>query len=741
MTEDRIIKVDYEEEMRKSYIDYAMSVIVQRAIPDVRDGLKPVHRRILYAMQELNLQPDKPYRKSARIVGDTMGKYHPHGDSSIYLAMVRMSQDYSLLLPLVQGHGNFGSIDGDSAAAMRYTEARLASPALEILKDMDKEIVDFRDNFDGSLKEPEVLPSRFPNLLVNGATGIAVGMKTDIPPHNLGEVINACKAYIDNENISIAQLRKYIKGADFPTGGIIVNKDELSQIYETGTGKIKVRSKIEIEPAGAGRTNLVITEIPYSFSGSKIKLLENIVDLMKDKKLEELSDFRDESGKEGIRIVLEAKKGVNIDNLLVKLFQKTKLEDTIAVNFLAIVDNKPKQLNLKDIIKHFIDFQKEINLKKYKFLLNKINDRKEIVEGLIKAQDIIDLIIEILRGSKDVKTAKDCLINGNSSEISFKSKKSEKMASTLNFTERQAVAILDMKLQKLIGLELQKLLEEEQLLIKNAQLYKSILENENQLCQVIKEELEEIKKLYSKKRRTEIIEIGNEIYIEPEETNEEIVILIDKFGYTKTIDMNSYSRLNPDTLLEYTTIRAFSKDKLLFFTKDASLYQLKISSIPHGKIKDKGVLIDSIFDIKRDSVCLLSPFEDIKNKDLLFLTKRGNVKIVPSIEFESNRKNIASTKLDEDDEVILITPLNIEDTPEIAIISDLNRVSRFKTAEIPIQKKTAKGVTGFKLKKQESIVNAILINDNTEFIKINNNDLAIKDIKISKRCGKITQIK
>ena len=464
MSEENIIQLDFSEEMKTSYRDYAMSVIVARALPDVRDGLKPVQRRILYAMKELGLSPDKPHRKSARIVGDTMGKYHPHGDSSIYDALVHMTEDYSLNAPLVDGHGNFGSIDGDGAAAMRYTEARLSKPGMMLLDNLDKGLVDFLPNFDDSEKEPAVLPATLPNLLINGTTGIAVGMATNIPPHNPTEVIDAVIAYMDRPGISIDKLMDYIPAPDFPTGGIIINASDMRDIYEKGEGKIRLRARTEIEKGDAGRTNIVITEIPYTISGNKLKLVESLAALAKDKVFDEIYDVRDESSKEGIRIVVEVKKGRDIDNLLNGLYKKSQMEDTYGVNLLAIrpTENgtgQPKVFNLKSLIEEFVLFQEDLYTREYQFLLEKAKKRLEIVEGLMKATDVIDLIIEILRGSSSVKQAKTCLIEGITEGIKFKSKASEKEAATLSFTENQADAILAMQLSKLIGLEILKLHE------------------------------------------------------------------------------------------------------------------------------------------------------------------------------------------------------------------------------------------------------------------------------------------
>ena len=449
-TRDQLVQLDFAEEMKTSFRDYALSVILARALPDVRDGLKPVQRRILYAMNELGLDPKKPHRKSARIVGDTMGKYHPHGDSSIYDALVHMTEDYSLNLPLVDGHGNFGSIDGDGAAAMRYTEARLSESAIALLENLEKGLVEFMPNFDESENEPKVLPATLPNLLINGTTGIAVGMATNIPPHNAGEVIDGVIAYLDNPMITEEKLMKYIPGPDFPTGGIITNSDALPEIYRTGEGKIRVRAKTEIENGDSGRKNIVVTEIPYTIAGNKLKLVENLVSLMKDKAFEEIYDVRDESSKEGIRIVIEVKKDRDPENLLNGLLKKTCMEDTYTVNLLAVKDKQPLVFSLLGLVKEFACFQEELYTREHEYLLNKAEQRLEIVGGLLRATDVIDLIIEILRGSNSVKQAKDCLINGDITDIKFKHEESKKEASTLNFTERQADAILAMPLSKLV---------------------------------------------------------------------------------------------------------------------------------------------------------------------------------------------------------------------------------------------------------------------------------------------------
>ena len=539
--QENVIATDYADVMQKSYIDYAMSVIISRALPDVRDGLKPVQRRTLYDMYELGIRYDRPYRKCARIVGDTMGKYHPHGDSSIYEALVVMAQDFKKGKILVDGHGNFGSIEGDGAAAMRYTEARLEKLTQEVfLADLDKNVVDFMPNFDETEKEPQVLPVKIPNLLVNGADGIAVGMATSIPPHNLGEVVDAVKAYIKNNDISVKGLMRYLKGPDFPTGGLVVNKDDLLNIYETGSGKLRLRGKVEVEKVKGGRQQLVITEIPYTMIGANIgKFLNDVASLVETKKTTDIVDISNQSSKEGIRIVLELKKDADVENLTNMLYKKTRLEDTFGVNMLAVADGRPETLSLKQVIEHHVDFVFEVTTRKYKTLLGKELEKKEIQEGLIKACDVIDLIIEILRGSKSRDQVKKCLVEGITEGIKFKSKASEKAAKNLKFTENQATAILEMRLYRLIGLEIEALQAEYDQTMKNIASYEDILNNYDSMCEVIIEELDGIKKEYSTKRRTVIENAEEAVYEEKKMEETEVCFLMDRFGYMRLIDKNA----------------------------------------------------------------------------------------------------------------------------------------------------------------------------------------------------------
>ena len=595
--QENVIPTDYAEVMQKSYIDYAMSVIISRALPDVRDGLKPVQRRTLYDMYELGIRYDRPYRKCARIVGDTMGKYHPHGDSSIYEALVVMAQDFKKGKTLVDGHGNFGSIEGDGAAAMRYTEARLEKLTQDVfLEDLDKNVVDFMPNFDETEKEPVVLPVRIPNLLVNGADGIAVGMATSIPPHNLGEVVDAVKAYMKNNDISVKGLMRYLKGPDFPTGGLVVNKDDLLRIYETGTGKLRVRGKVETVKLKGGRQQLVITEIPYTMIGANIgKFLNDIASLVENKKATDIVDISNQSSKEGIRIVLDLKRDADVENLTNMLYKKTKLEDTFGVNMLAVADGRPETLSLKQVIEHHVDFVFDVTTRKYTTLLNKEQEKKEIQEGLIKACDVIDLIIEILRGSKNREQVKKCLVDGVTEGIRFKGKSSEKAAQKLHFSEKQAAAILDMRLYKLIGLEIEALQADYAETMKNIAIYEDILNNYDSMAEVIMKELDQIKKEYGTKRRT-VIENAEEVVYEEKKMEEmEVTFLMDRFGYMRTIDKSAYERNKEAANAENKYVfNCMNTDKICIFTDNGKMHSIKVADIPLVRFRDKGTPADNL---------------------------------------------------------------------------------------------------------------------------------------------------
>jgi len=766
---ENIIQMDFSEEMKNAYRDYAVSVIKARALPDVRDGLKPVQRRILYSMTELGLDPGKPHRKSARIVGDTMGKYHPHGDSSIYDALVHMSEPYSQQLPLVDGHGNFGSIDGDAAAAMRYTEARLSESAMSMLEHIDDGLVEFMPNFDESEQEPAVLPAMLPNLLINGTTGIAVGMATSIPPHNPAEIIDGCIAYVDKPSITLRELMAHIKGPDFPTGGIITNGSALSDIYETGEGRVKVRARTVIENGENGRKNIIITEIPYTLAGNKTRLIEQLVGLMKDKVFDEIYDVRDESSKEGIRIVVEVKKDRDIDNLLNGLYKKSSMEDTYGINLLAVKNQQPYLFNLKSLIQEFMAFQVELYTKEYEHLLDKADKRLEIVEGLIRATDVIDLIIEILRGSSSLKQARDCLIKGLTEGIRFKTKTSAREAARLDFSERQADAILAMPLSRLVGLEILKLHDENTQLLKDIERYKGILGNQKELYKVIKERLREYRKKFNIARHTFITDM--EIITYQEEVKvEDVYVLIDRFGYVKSVDAATYLRTveesakdsvntakvqNSNTKIQDTdakpgqkggvsdfahVVRILNTDRLCVFTAEGNMYQVKASSIPRTKIKDKGSLIQTLCKLDKENVVFYAAFEDMFESQLLFATRNGFIKQVSGIEFETNRSMISSTKLDDGDLIVSMAMLSqavvTNKDMRVALYTNKGLMLKFTLSEVSELKKTSRGVRAIELGKGDYVVYAGIHGVDDEWFEYGGKKVAVGKAKLRKRGGK-----
>lgn len=739
MQDSQIIRTEYSDIMKKSYIDYAMSVIVARALPDVRDGLKPVQRRTLYDMHELGIRYDKPYRKCARIVGDTMGKYHPHGDSSIYESLVVMAQEFKKGMILVDGHGNFGSIEGDGAAAMRYTEARLAKLTQEVfLADLDKGVVDFAPNFDETEKEPEVLPVRIPNLLVNGAEGIAVGMATSIPTHNLGEVIDAVKAYMKNSEITTKQLMKHIKGPDFPTGGIVVNKDDLLNIYETGSGKIKIRGKVEVEELKGGKKRLVISEIPYTMIGAGIgKFLNDVASLVESKKTNDITDISNQSSKEGIRIVLELRKDADVENLKNMLYKKTRLEDTFGVNMLAVANGKPETMGLKSIIGHHVDFQFDVATRKYKTLLAKELDKKEIQEGLIKACNVIDLIIEILRGSKSIKEAKACLTDGITENIKFKSNISKKMASMLRFTERQATAILEMRLYKLIGLEIEALQAEHEQTLKSIARYEDILNNYDSMAEVIIEDLDAIKKTYARKRRT-IVENAEEAVFEEKKIEEqEVVFLMDRFGYARTVDVSTYERNREaaDSENKYI-VSCLNTGKICLFTNAGKMHQVKVPDIPYGKFRDKGTPIDNLsnYNSTEEQIVFVCDEGSLSMAKLLFATKQGMLKQVDGSEFQVAKRTIAATKLLEEDEVICVQV--VTEGQSIVLQTMNGYFLRFASTEVPEKKKGAVGVRGIKLQKKDELEQVYLLEEGVEQkVLYKEKEVTLNRLKLARRDG------
>ncbi len=736
-SEQQIIRTEYSDLMKKSYIDYAMSVIIARALPDVRDGLKPVQRRTLYDMHELGIRYDRPYRKCARIVGDTMGKYHPHGDSSIYEALVVMAQEFKKGMILVDGHGNFGSIEGDGAAAMRYTEARLSKFTQEAyLSDLDKNVVDFGPNFDETEKEPVVLPVRVPNLLINGAEGIAVGMATSIPTHNLCEVIDAVKAYMKNDEISTKQLMRFVKGPDFPTGGIVVNKDDLLNIYETGQGKIKIRGKVETEELKGGKKQLVITEIPYTMIGSGIgKFLNDVAGLVESKKTTDIVDISNQSSKEGIRIVLELKKGADVENLKNMLYKKTRLEDTFGVNMLAVANGRPETLGLKAVIEHHVDFQFELATRKYKTLLAKELERKEVQEGLIKACDVIDLIIEILRGSKSVKDARNCLVNGVTDNIKFKTGISRKMAAMLRFTERQATAILEMRLYKLIGLEIEALQREHEETLKHIARYEDILNNYDSMAQVIMEELDDFRKEYGRKRRTAIENAEEAVFEEKKIEEQEVVFMMDRFGYAKTVDVSVYERNREaaDSENKYI-IHCMNTGRICIFTDTGKMHQIKVPDLPYGKFRDKGTPIDNVsnYASAQEQMVMVCDMEQMRYAKLLFATKQGMIKRVEGTEFQVAKRTIGATKLQEEDAVISVQV--VTENQHAVLQTKGGYFLRFPASEIPEKKKGAVGVRGMKLQKKDELELVYLFEEGTEAKgKFGEKEIMLNRLKVAKR--------
>ena len=729
---NRILPIEIAEEMKKSYIDYSMSVIVGRALPDVRDGLKPVHRRILYSMSELNLTPDKPYRKSARIVGDVLGKYHPHGDSAVYFAMVRMAQDFSTRGLLVDGHGNFGSVDGDSPAAMRYTEAKMSKLSLELLRDIEKETVDFVPNFDESLKEPSVLPSRYPNLLVNGSNGIAVGMATSIPPHNLGEVIDATVHLIDNEECSVDDLMQFIKGPDFPTSAIIMGKENIVDAYRTGRGKVKVRARAVIEELPKGKQQIVVTEIPHQVD--KAKLVEKIAELVKDKKIEGISDLRDESNRNGMRIVIELKRDVNANIVLNNLYKHSQMEDTFSVIMLALVNGQPKVLNLKQILYHYVQHQKDVVTRRTKFELNKAEARAHILEGLRIALDNIDAVISLIRGSKTTQEAKTGLI------------------AKFGLTDIQAQAILDMRLQRLTGLERDKIEAEYEELIKKINRLKEILANERLLLNVIKEEMLIIKENYADERRTEIKHAEGEIDMRDLIDDEEIAITLTHFGYIKRLPADTYKSqkrggrgISALTTREEDFVKHLvsttTHSRLLFFTNKGRVFRLNAYEIPEGKRQAKGTAIVNLLQLGPNEkiATLLAIDEKDENQYLLLATKNGIVKKTNREEFKNiNKAGLIAIGLREDDELIGVKLT--DGNKDVLLVTKEGMSIRFDENDIRPMGRTAMGVKGITLSNEDKVVSMNLCDEGTDVLVVSENGFGkrtdINEYRTQIRAGK-----
>ena len=741
--EEQIIPSEYSELMQKSYIDYAMSVIISRALPDIRDGLKPVQRRVLYDMSELGIHHDGSYRKSARIVGDTMGKYHPHGDSSIYDSLVVMAQDFKKVLPLVDGHGNFGTIEGDSAAAMRYTEAKLQKITEEaLLADLDKNVVDFVPNFDETEKEPSVLPAMIPNFLINGSEGIAVGMATSTPTHNAAEVIDAEIALLEDPEASVRDLMRYVKGPDFPTGGIVINKEELRAIYETGQGKIRLRGRVETEKGKSGHLNLIVTEIPYTMIGTGIaKFLQDVAALYENKVTNDIVDISNQSSKEGIRIVIELKKDTDVENFKALLYKKTKLEDTFGVNMLAIKDGRPETLSLKQILQADIDFAFEVTRRKYETMLAKEQEKREIQEGLIKACNVIDLIIEIIRGSDSSQQAKKCLVEGITDGIRFKTRESAVMAAQLAFTTRQADAILELRLRKLVGLEINALLKEHEETVANIYRYEDILEQRSSMIRVIREELSRFKKGLSSPRKTEITQGEELVYVKPEEEETKVMFVMDRFGYAKTIDLAAYER-NKDTVDTEFKVHFVCSNlgRVCVFTDTGMMHTVKVSDLPMAKLKEKGRPIDNVckFDSAKENVIYITNQSELNLYRLVFVTAQGYVKIVSGGEFDVTRLTIQATKLDEDDRLVMAGA--ITDQQNIVLRTQEGFFLKYSLEEIPEQKKTARGVKGIKLSAKDEVEDAWILNPNVpNTIAFHDREIDLNHFKSTARGGKGTR--
>lgn len=732
---ETIERTEFSDEMNRSYVDYAMSVIIGRALPDARDGLKPVQRRVLYDMADLHTFSNMPTKKSARIVGDTMGKYHPHGDSSIYDSLVVMAQDFKKRMPLVYGQGNFGSIEGDGAAAQRYTEVRLTKFAEEvILKELDK-TVPYMKNYDGTETEPEVLPAKLPLLLLNGADGIAVGMATSIPSHNIVELCDLCNSYISHPEMTTKEMLSILKGPDFSTGGIIANKKDLESIYETGTGKLKIRGTIGFE-ASTGRGDhdkLVITEVPYTMVGSSInKFLNDVASLVTDKTLPEIIDISNQTNKDGIRIVFELRNGADIERITNILYKKTKLEDTFGVNLLAIKKKKPETMSLRDILQTWLDFQREIIHRKYSVLLLQQKNRAELLEGLLKACDMIDLIIEVIRGSENVPDAKRCLMSGSIEPIRFKTKTMAAKARKLSFTEAQAEAILRMPLQKLIGLELQVLNKEYKKTLDLVKQTNEILSSEDKQNELIQKDIAYFKREFKQPRKTKLMDC-KDIVLDEKKERVSYHLLIDKFMYAKLIDDMTYDRNSESITEEYKyDFPVYSDASVFIFSDTGFLYQLKVEKIPCCKYREKGCPLETLISLPSGKK-IISILPSLKKvTDILFISASGNCKKVSSSEFISNRKSIIATKLQKDDYLVCAEP--VEKKKFLVLKSQKGYLLKISTADIPMLKKNAEGVKGMDL--MDDLIDSVFLVDNTDKFFYNSEEVNVAKIKSGKRGSK-----
>ena len=734
MEEERqnVIPIGIEGEMKKSYMDYAMSVIVGRALPRVEDGLKPVHRRILFAMKELGFTPDKAYRKSARIVGDVLGKYHPHGDTAVYDAMVRMSQEFSTRYELIDGHGNFGSIDGDSAAAMRYTEAKLTKLSLEMTRDMDKETVTFSNNFDDTLKEPDVLPSRYPNLLVNGSNGIAVGMATSIPPHNLEEVITGVIDYIDNPEITLEELMESIQGPDFPTGSTIMGKDSIKEAYRTGRGRVVVRAKSEIEEMANNKSRIIVTEIPYQVN--KAKMIERIADLVKIKKIEGIIDLRDESNREGIRVVIELKRDVNPNVVLNKIYKHTQMQDTFSIIMIALVDGQPKLLNLQSMIYHYVNHQKKIIRKRTEFDLRKAEARAHILEGLKIALDHLDAVIKLIRASESPQKAKEGLME------------------TFELSEKQSSAILEMRLQKLTGLERDKVESEYREVMILIDELKAILSSDQRILEIIKEELLAIKDQFGDPRRTEILADPTEFKMEDMIEKEEVVITLTHFGYIKRLPVDTYKSqkrggkgisaltTREEDFVERMIITS-SHDYLFVFTNKGKVYKINVYEIPEAKRQAKGTAIINLLQLDpTEKIAAVIPMKRENDFQHLFMaTKKGLIKKTKLSHFRNSRKNgLTAIKFKGDDELISVRCGNDQD--EIMLITTKGKSIRFPQSDIREVGRSAMGVRGIKLIREDEVVSMQILKEGKTLLLVSEKGhgkrTELMDYRIQGRGGK-----
>ncbi len=746
----KVLQIKIEDEMKTSYINYAMSVIVMRALPDVRDGLKPVHRRILYAMQEAGMASNKPHKKSARIVGEVLGKYHPHGDSSVYDAIVRMAQDFSIRYMLVDGHGNFGSVDGDSAAAMRYTEVRMARIAEEMLADIDKDTVDFVPNYDESLKEPSVLPAKVPNLLINGSAGIAVGMATNIPPHNLGEVVDGIIMMIDNPEVTVNELMTAIKGPDFPTGGLILGHAGIREAYHTGRGSVKMRAQTRIESMSNGKHRIIVTEIPYQVN--KARLIESIAALVRDKVIDGITDLRDESDRSGMRIVIELRRDVNADIILNQLYKHTQMQETFGVNMLALVDGQPRILNLAQVIRYYLDHQKDVIVRRTKFELAKAKDRAHILEGLIIALDNLDAVIKTIRQSRTVDIAREAL------------------QANFSLSEKQAQAILEMRLQRLTGLEREKIEQEYKDILEQIEYLESILADEHKVLEVIKEELLDVKKRFGDARRTVITSDTGSFDVEDLIAEEDVVITLTHGGYIKRLPVDTYRSqrrggrgvtgmgTKEEDFVEHLFV-ATTHHNILFFTNRGRVYRLKAYEIPEASRTAKGTAIVNLLALEnREIVTAVVPVKEFDAQRYLFMaTKKGIVKKTKLMEYDTSRRvGLIAIILDEDDDLIDVKLTNGD--MNVLLGTEKGMAINFAESDVRPMGRATRGVRGIALREGDSVVGMETVKADSELLTVteagygkrtaideyrpqNRGGVGIINNKITERTGKVVGIK